>query len=407
MALFVDLTTNREQLQHLVGCVRALQIRKAGSETEEIKTKADSLSSESAAVVDVASFVIANHSLIFEAASPVEIETFWNLVAAATRNESETVQEQLLQQTLTAISSDVEHKSDLRLHLLANLFNFTERSQARPTIFIAILKYALASKQGDDVITQFERVGTWLEQWQANVSQRREIYKLMYNVLESVGKHRTLQAYELLQQHLITYESCSDDELKNATLLARECATQAIRLPNVHQCDGVLSLKAIQQLQKDTEEKSTVLFDILCLFADKQLNDLIAFHEKNPTGFETVGLSYEDCTKKMRLLTLASLGASQSELPYSTIAKELHIEGDDEVEQWVVLAISSGILRAKMDQLRLVVQVQGCTLRVFEKEQWNQLNKTISEWQETVKSLVDTVKTHKAQGVLNVPVETK
>jgi len=66
---------------------------------------------------------------------------------------------------------------------------------------------------------------------------------------------------------------------------------------------------------------------------------------------------YEDCLKKIRLLSLATLAAQHKEIPYSLISTTLAVE-EGEVETWIILAISANILDAKLDQLRRVAIIK-------------------------------------------------
>lgn len=58
----------------------------------------------------------------------------------------------------------------------------------------------------------------------------------------------------------------------------------------------------------------------------------------------------------MRLLTLCTLGANEKTLAYDKIAQALQVDAED-VETWVVDAISNHLLEASMDQFKSVVQV--------------------------------------------------
>ena len=58
----------------------------------------------------------------------------------------------------------------------------------------------------------------------------------------------------------------------------------------------------------------------------------------------------------MKLLTLCTLGSKKKFLSYSEISEELEISLDD-VEMWVVDAISNKLLEASMDQFQSQVQV--------------------------------------------------
>ena len=58
----------------------------------------------------------------------------------------------------------------------------------------------------------------------------------------------------------------------------------------------------------------------------------------------------------MKLLTLCTLGSKMKFLSYAKIAEELEIKYED-VEEWVVDAISNKLLEASMDQFKSQVQV--------------------------------------------------
>lgn len=52
------------------------------------------------------------------------------------------------------------------------------------------------------------------------------------------------------------------------------------------------------------------------------------------------------------------------------VADTLQVSGDDEVEDWVLQAIQTGLMEAKMDQMQRVVVISRCTNRVFGPAQW-------------------------------------
>lgn len=52
------------------------------------------------------------------------------------------------------------------------------------------------------------------------------------------------------------------------------------------------------------------------------------------------------------------------------VAETLQVKGDEEVEEWVLRAIHTGLLEAKMDQMQRVVVIRRCTNRVFGPAQW-------------------------------------
>ena len=98
-------------------------------------------------------------------------------------------------------------------------------------------------------------------------------------------------------------------------------------------------------------------------------------------------LEHGACERKMRLLSLVSLAQAKKELSYGAIAKELQV-GEGEVEGWVMDAISSGLLVAKMDQMRQVVAVSVCLEREFGETQWEELQASMKDWHEQISSLI-------------------
>ena len=59
-----------------------------------------------------------------------------------------------------------------------------------------------------------------------------------------------------------------------------------------------------------------------------------------------------------------------------------------EVENWVVMSITSGLLDCRIDQAARQVVVSRCTERVFDAAAWRSLQGTLHAWQATVGSLL-------------------
>lgn len=116
-----------------------------------------------------------------------------------------------------------------------------------------------------------------------------------------------------------------------------------------------------------------------------KLADLTALTAANPKLLPSLNLSADAVMTKMRLLSLAALGAEADagEVPYVTIKATLQLQ-EGEVEGWVVKAIGLKLLEAKMDQLREVVIFSRCTQRVFADAQWLELRANLSAWKENL-----------------------
>jgi len=172
------------------------------------------------------------------------------------------------------------------------------------------------------------------------------------------------------------------------TGMAVEAILEAIAFEDLFQCDNLLSLESVKALQNDKEHGK--LYTLLTIFAKDKLDGLQAFVSANPGFLESKNLSSDLAFRKIRLLSIASLGSEAREIPYSLIASTLQVSLS-EVESWVIEAVSAKLLEAKMNQLRQVVSVGFCVQRVFAKEQWTSLATLLKKWQGSVSQLLSTV----------------
>lgn len=189
-----------------------------------------------------------------------------------------------------------------------------------------------------------------------------------------------------LLKMLGTYSTISqvDDQ---ARMAAKESALGAIRDPVTlfSEQRTILSLPPIATLQdKD-------IYTLLEIFQQGKLEDFQSFLKTHPQTLSKNNLSEQDAIRHMRLLSLCSLATEHEEIPYDAIATTLQVD-QSEVENWVIDAVSSGLLSAKMDQLQHVVMVERCVVRRFGMEQWKVLQKRLDVWKKNVKSVLEGLK---------------
>jgi len=296
--------------------------------------------------------------------------------------------DELTKKLIQNIISDTTDRPQLRLKILNNLYNmFDNDSISRYEVFMFILQYALDSKTTDVVIQHFKNLSVWLKIWGADVKQTRSLYKLVYTILEQANQR--VEAYNALIKYLSTFDA-DVEGISSAKEEAVRVASQAIKLPEIHQCDELLEMPAVKQLEKDSTYCK--LYELLKLFACDKLEDFQHFHEENPDYLKSVGISHDECLKKIRFLSLATLASENHEIPYSLVAETLNIPEED-VETWSILAISACLIEAKMDQLRNIVVISRCTQRVFTIAQWKQLSDRLRVWKDNVRGLLHVVRT--------------
>jgi translation initiation factor 3 subunit M len=134
------------------------------------------------------------------------------------------------------------------------------------------------------------------------------------------------------------------------------------------------------------------LLALLKVFQEGKIQDYFTFIESNGDGvFTRWGLSGDDCSRYMRILSLCSLAAEHEEIPYSLVAETLQAN-PGEVEKWVIAAVSSGLLSAKMDQLEQKVIVERSVVRQFDMKEWKILQERVHLWKKNVRGILDAYK---------------
>lgn len=140
------------------------------------------------------------------------------------------------------------------------------------------------------------------------------------------------------------------------------------------------AIKALANHAKD-------LHGLLEIFQEGKLQDYRTFPNKDEV-LAKYGLNEEECTRHMRILSLCSLAADTEEVPYDVVAKTLEVS-PDEVESWVIAAVSSGLLSAKMDQIQQKVMVERSVVRKFDMYQWKALQSQLNLWKTNLKDILD------------------
>merc|ERR1712050_419457 len=98
-------------------------------------------------------------------------------------------------------------------------------------------------------------------------------------------------------------------------------------------------------------------------------------------------MGVQDAMSKIRLLTLATLAHNRSEMTLAEIATKLE-EKEENVEPWVVRAISEGVIDGRIDQLSHKVLVKSAFQRKFGNEEWKFLDTKLSQWIENLENVI-------------------
>jgi translation initiation factor 3 subunit M len=340
-------------------------------------------------------FKSTEHDLLAATDADNEIEGCFNIAGSMAIQLEEADRKGLVDMMIEIATGNVDDKALLRLRIVVNFYNILDKASAeRFAIFKQIVHYAANSGHLDMLYNHFKTVESNMETWGLGVEGQRELYLLLSDVLagdKSNDKSKDSQDY--LIKYLSTFEAGTAGAA-DVKARASQAIVGAIKTAehSFSQNEGLIRLAAVSQLEGDKEHGT--LFDLLKIFSESKLETYLVFQKKNEAYMKARGIDSEKCVKSMRLLSLCSLASEHEEIPYATIAQTLQVEAD-QVEEWVVHAITSKFVEAKMDQLKQVVVINSAAPRVFGTAEWDQLSKKLTAWKSNVGAMLQTIENSK------------
>jgi PCI domain/eIF3 subunit M, C-terminal helix len=230
-----------------------------------------------------------------------------------------------------------------------------------------------------------------LDSWKGYVSaaERRTLFSTICTILPESDRRKQFLLLMLVETYT---EAASVDEA--GIVAAKEATIGAIRDPVSlfrYQRD-LLSRPAVEALRQSDAD----LHALLTVFQEGTVSDYEAFISSKGDDAAQVlskwGLDHLTCLRYVRIFSLCSLTVGQEAIQYSEISNALHLTELDQVESWVIAAVSSGLLQAKMDQLAQIVMVERCVVRKFDMDQWKNLQSKLTVWKDHVGSILAALK---------------
>jgi len=233
----------------------------------------------------------------------------------------------------------------------------------------------------------FDLLDALVVKWRLAPPEARSLFLEVAAALDASGHAEKSQLF--LVKYLATFPAGAavPPEAKG---VAVKGAVGAVKSPIVAFVErhNVAGLAPVAALQGDPEHGA--LFGLLDVFASGNLSAYRAFVKANPKVLAKYTLDGDACVKHMRVLSLCSLATQHSELPYALVARDLDVD-ETEVEAWVVAAISSQLLEAKMDQSAAVVMVSRANHRAFGPAEWQALQAKLHAWQANLQGILATL----------------
>ncbi|CAJ1977912.1 unnamed protein product [Sphenostylis stenocarpa] len=342
--------------------------------------------------LELASLMIASAELIFSKVSEKDIESTFTIICnlvTKTANPDEAME--IVKVVTAKLLQQPNEKPAVRLKILINLYNLLETPYCQFYVYMKMLNLAVDGKVTEFIIPSFKKIDNFLKDWKIGIPEQRELFLAISNILKE-NKSVSKDALKFLTRYLATFSGEDAQVLIEAKEEAAHAIVEFVRAPDIFQCD-LLDLPAVAQLEKDA--KYGLLYELLKIFLTQRLDAYLDYHAANSTLLKTYGLVHEECIAKMRLMSLVDLNSDASgTIPYELIRDTLRIN-DDEVELWVVRAITAKLIDCKLDQMNQVVVVSHPTARVFGQHQWQALRTKLVTWRGNVATVISTIQANK------------
>ncbi|XP_027153100.1 eukaryotic translation initiation factor 3 subunit M-like [Coffea eugenioides] len=342
--------------------------------------------------LDLASLMLTSADLIFSKASEKDLECVFTVICNLVKKAENFDQVHTMADIISSkVTQQPNVKPALRVKILFNLYNLLENPASCFFVYMKALSVAVSGKVTEHVIPSFKNIDSFLREWNLGVKDQRELFLTISNALKE-NKSSAKDSFKFLTRYLATFS----DEDAYALSEAKEEAVRAIvdfvKAPDMFQCD-LLDMPAVAQLEKDA--KHALVYQLLKIFLTQRLDAYLDFSTANSTLLKSYGLVHEDCIAKMRLLSLVDLASNESgQVPYSLIRDTLKIEVD-EVESWVVKAITAKLIDCKIDQMNEIVIVRRGTERVFGPHQWEILRAKLVNWRTNIANVITSIQANK------------
>lgn len=303
------------------------------------------------------------------------------------------------------IATSPNNSASLSLSVLTTVFNVLQPdNDNRYHVFLAILRVVKNSSTFENLKPQLKHIDAWLAQWQSDEEEQRKLYLAIADAAQEGGEDETAYQYLIKALRTIPAEEAANQE-------ARDLSVRALKTALMHPAhfdfQDLTALDSIQALRKS----DPVHFELLEIFTSELLEEFNDFQEEHTDFIEKEeGLDGAQLTRKMRLLTLASLAAQATgqtrSLPYAQITKALQIPSE-EVEMWVIDVIRAGLVEGKLSQLNQTFLIHRATYRVFGENQWREVASRLDMWRNSLTGVLGVIRQEKENFILQKEQELR
>ncbi|KAI1435312.1 hypothetical protein GGR50DRAFT_657876, partial [Xylaria sp. CBS 124048] len=173
------------------------------------------------------------------------------------------------------ITSSPINGPGLALNALTTIFNMLKPNDAlRFNVFMAILRFLKLHGMFENLKPYLKSLDSWMNEWGTDSDDQRQAYEAIGETAREAGDAYT--SYQYILKALRTFE---DNEVKSeaAQKMALRALQTALLAPTQYDFQDLLNVPCVQALS----ESHPVYFELLTVFAEKDLEDYNQFREEH------------------------------------------------------------------------------------------------------------------------------
>ncbi|KAH8830307.1 PCI-domain-containing protein [Flagelloscypha sp. PMI_526] len=271
---------------------------------------------------------------------------------------------------LSTIESASSPRPVIKFQILSNLYNALPLdSTYRLQVFSALLRLASAQNNLDILHLAKSDVELWLDQWTASGDEKSKLLEEISCALEFPPAVNISLLDHLAYEFLLLYArrvSPTSPYYQNGAV--RLLAT-TLRTSTIFDFDTLLTINSVVAI------KDHPLFSLLQVFLNNGLSELNSWISSHKEVLAQNDISTDVLERKMRLLTLASLG-------FKNVGQKISYNW----KAWVIDVIRSNLLSGKLSQTTETLYSNG-----------NFWSPGLLSWKKSLDSVLDVIATARKQ----------
>lgn len=122
------------------------------------------------------------------------------------------------------------------------------------------------------------------------------------------------------------------------------------------------------------------------------LLELFAYGKLSDYNEQTMPPLSDAMAKKLRLLTIVTLGTNKSKkIPYSLLGEELKLANLRDLEDLIIEAVYSSLIRGKLDQKALCLEIEWTLARDVRADRFDEIGNVITSWISNCENILNNI----------------